>query len=156
MTDSSGGNPGEQVIGPLDGGLAEHTQRQRDWVRGHLSPESAGLYDQAEHKVRLIQTILDNDWIQADETWKLQALGVTLGDLIVQQSPMEWVQVSDQYGTDPALAVPRTALLMFPLTMISKRIESGESVDIAAISRFALDQIAAVLPTIRTPPPDIN
>ncbi len=156
MTDPGGGTPAEQEIGPLDDGLAEHTQRQRDWVRGHLSPESAGLYDQAEHKLRLIQTILDNNWIQADETWKLQALGVTLGDLIVQQSPMEWVQVSDQYGTDPALAVPRTSLLMFPLTMISKRIESGESVDVAAISRFVLDQITAVLSKIQATAPETN
>ena len=41
-----------------------------------------------------------------------------------------WVQVEDEYGTDPAIQLPATSIILFPLTMISKRIEEGEDVDI--------------------------
>jgi len=34
------------------------------------------------------------------------------------------------YGIDPALQLPDTTLILFPLTMISKRIKTGQDVDI--------------------------
>jgi len=43
---------------------------------------------------------------------------------------MRWVTVEDEYGRDPAVELPGTTILVFPLTMISKRIEQGEEVDI--------------------------
>jgi hypothetical protein len=38
--------------------------------------------------------------------------------------------VEDEYGRDPALRYKDTTLLVFPQTMISKRIEDGEGVDV--------------------------
>ena len=46
---------------------------------------------------------------------------------------MEWVMVEDEHGHDPAARVPGTSIVVFPLTMISKRVERGESVDIFAL-----------------------
>jgi Domain of unknown function (DUF3806) len=38
--------------------------------------------------------------------------------------------VEDEHGRDPAIRYAETSVILFPLTMISKRIESGERVDV--------------------------
>ena len=35
--------------------------------------------------------------------------------------------VEDEKGRDPAIRIPGTTVILFPLTMISKRIERGEA-----------------------------
>ena len=65
------------------------------------------------------------------ETNKLQCLGITLGDALAQDLGMEWVMVEDENGRDPAIRFPGTTVIVFPLTMISKRIEDGEPVNVA-------------------------
>lgn len=72
-------------------------------------------------------------WIEPTETWKLQSLGITLGDALSQKLGMVWVRVEDEYGESPALRYPGTTLLIFPLTAISKRIERGEEVDVVEL-----------------------
>ncbi len=65
-----------------------------------------------------------------EQTYELQCMGIVLGDAFVQEMKMEWVVVEDSYGRDPAVRMPGTSVIVFPLTMISKRIEAGEDVDV--------------------------
>jgi hypothetical protein len=83
-----------------------------------------------EGKLTLLQAILANQWVEPSETWKLQSLGITLGDALPQKMGLSWVAVEDDQGRDPALQDPGTTIVMFPLTTISKRIERGETVDV--------------------------
>jgi Domain of unknown function (DUF3806) len=78
-------------------------------------------------------------WVAPTETYKLQRLGITLGDALVQELGMEWVMVEDDYGRDPAIRLPGTTVVLFPLTMISKRVERGETVDIMELFRGVLE-----------------
>jgi len=105
-------------------------EAQRAWVRNHFEPDARGQYDSLEGKLRLLDTIVRSKWVERNETVKLQCLGITLGDAVVQEFAMRWVTVEDEYGRDPAVELPGTTILVFPLTMISKRIEQGEEVDI--------------------------
>jgi hypothetical protein len=41
-----------------------------------------------------------------------------------------WRMVNDQYGRDPCVKIPGSSIVIFPVTMISKRIEHGEEVDV--------------------------
>jgi hypothetical protein len=102
----------------------------RDWVKGHFTEQADEKYGSLEGKLRVINAILDNGWAQASDTWKLQSLGISLGDAIAQKLMLDWVTVDDEYGRCPALNWPGTSIFSFPLTMISKRIESGEPVDV--------------------------
>jgi len=43
---------------------------------------------------------------------------------------LDWVTVDDEYGCDPALNWPATSIYSFPLTMIAKRLERGEAIDV--------------------------
>jgi len=120
----------EQVVTPPSQEDAERIESQRRWVRDHFDEDARHLYDQRDEKLRLLQAIIDAGWIDASETVKLQCLGITLGDALVQELGLEWVMVEDKYGRDPAIRKPGTTVIAFPLTMISKRIERGESVTV--------------------------
>ena len=65
-----------------------------------------------------------------NQTYELQCRGIVLGDAFVQKSKMEWAMVEDESGRDPAVRLPGTAIIVFPLTMISKRVERGERVGV--------------------------
>lgn len=116
-------------------------EKMRSWVRGHFTPEAHDKYDTVEDKIRLLQTILDENWISPDETWKLQSLGITFGDILMQTLGLTWVAVEDEYGRDPALRDGDTSILVFPMTSISKRIERGESVDVLRLLDEAHDTV---------------
>lgn len=105
-------------------------EAQRKWVRDHYIQDPIGSYSSLQGKLSVLNTILRQGWVCANETIKLQSLGVAFGDALAQQLEMEWVQVTDEYGTDPALRLPGTSVISFPLTSISKRIERGEFVDV--------------------------
>ena len=120
------------IIDTFDGEDELRVGRMRDWVRGHFdSPDS---YDDSPGKLRVINTILDNNWIKSDETYKLQCLGIALGDALEQEiEDLRWVIVVDGQHRDPALRWQETEILVYPQTMISKRIEQGENVDVYAL-----------------------
>ena len=120
----------EQKIEPLAGDDAAHAEKQRTWVREHYEPEAQYKYQTADGKFRLLQIILDEGWIEPTETWKLQSLGITFGDILAQELGLKWILVEDEYGRTPALQVPETTIILYPWTAISKRIERGEQVDV--------------------------
>jgi hypothetical protein len=118
------------------------TEEQRNWVRGHYSPETQHLYDTLEGKLSLLETILQENWIEPNETWKLQCLGITFGDALVQKLNLHWVAVEDEYGRDPALHDRGTTIVLFPMTSISKRIEQGETVNVRELFETACLTVA--------------
>jgi hypothetical protein len=119
-----------QTVKPVGEEMANYIEAKRDWVRNHFTPEAINQYDSVSGKLTLLDTIIKSKWIEPNETFKLQSLGITLGDIIVQDLNFVWVEVDDEYGNTPAVQMPDTSLIVFPLTMISKRIETGEDVDI--------------------------
>jgi hypothetical protein len=105
----------------------------RSWVKGHFSEDPDLKYEPITGKLRLLEAILANGWVEPSETWKLQALGICLGDALAQELLMDWVLVDDEYGRSPALNWPGTTIYTFPQTLISKRIEQGEIVDVKGL-----------------------
>jgi hypothetical protein len=139
----------EQKIEALATADADHVERQRTWVRDHYEPEARHQYETVAGKLQLLDTIIRSDWIEPSETWKLQSLGVTLGDAVAQQTGLGWVAVEDHHGRDPALRYQNTSLVVFPLTMISKRIERGETVDVYELFNGICETITRVKRQVR-------
>jgi hypothetical protein len=77
----------------------------------------------------LIQSVLDAKLIETEATYSLQALGIAFGKVFIENNVFyDWWMVEDEYGRDPAIRYKETTLLVFPQTMISKRVEDGEVV----------------------------
>jgi hypothetical protein len=121
----------DQRVTKLEAADIANLESARHWVREHFEPDAQHKYQLVQEKLRLLQGILDAGWINPTETAKLQSLGVALGDALAQELHMEWVMVEDDAGCDAALKMPGTTVILFPLTMISKRVESGDTVDVA-------------------------
>ncbi|MFO1109208.1 MAG: DUF3806 domain-containing protein [Bradyrhizobium sp.] len=119
-------------------------EKQRNWVRDHFGPGLKHLYGTLEGKLSLLETILRQNWIEPNETWKLQSLGITFGDALAQKLKMHWVMVEDEHGRDAALHDQGTTIIVFPLTSISKRIERDETVDVRELFDSACQTIARI------------
>jgi len=134
-----------QRVLPLDGDLAADIQAKRAWVLGHYERDPEASYSTVEAKLLLLDTILSNGWVEPTETVKLQALGVAFGDALAQELGLSWVAVDDEYGCDAALVLEGTSVKVFPLTMISKRVEDGEAVDVRELFAGACSMIRDIV-----------
>jgi hypothetical protein len=132
----------EQRTEPLSGDDVANLEWRRGWVRDHYDPAVRDRYATVEGKLRLLETILDNNLIGRSEIWKLQSLGIAFGDVLVQEMELAWVVVEDEYGRDPALEVPGTTIKVFPLTIISKRVEDDETVDVRELLAAVCETVA--------------
>ena len=61
------------------------------------------------------------------------ALGLAFGETIVAKAGYEWVRVSDQFGEETSLSPHGIQLACHPITMLQKRLDRGEVVDIAEL-----------------------
>jgi len=79
----------------------------------------------------LLQQTLDSKLVEREATYSLQALGIAFGRVFVENNEhYGWWMVEDEFGRDPAIRYKETTLLVFPQTMISKRVEAGKAVDV--------------------------
>ena len=134
-----------QRIEPLGDDDRARLDKHRDWMLGHYDTDPEASFADWRAKLVLIETILTSGWVRPDETWKLQSLGVAFGDALAQYKTLDWVVIEDEYGRDPALRDGKTSLKLFPLTIISKRVEEGEAVDPVALFK----QICAKVDDLR-------
>ena len=90
----------------------------------------------------VLQRLIDDKVFAKTQTYELQCLGVAFGDVLASDVPLRWVMVTDEFGTDPTLRFKDTSIQVNALTMISKRVEKGERVDLAALVRINREQLA--------------
>ena len=120
----------EPPFKPLENSEREWIADARNFIKGHFGSDPDGNYASIEGKLDVLGAILANGWVQPEETDKLQAMGIAFGDAIAQKLMLEWVTVDDEYGRTPALNWPGTSIVSFPVTMIAKRVEEGDEIEI--------------------------
>jgi hypothetical protein len=114
---------------------------QRAIVERYLGndPQNLENYASPAGKLGLLRAIVDARLFGPSHTYELQCMGVVFGDVFVQVCGWEWQMVEDELGRDPCIKVPGSAIVLYPLTMISKRVEHGQDVDVFAL----FDELAA-------------
>ncbi len=103
---------------------------QRAVVTRYLDADNLKKFETAPGKLGTLRALLDAKVFEPLQTYEQQCLGVVLGDVFVQQMGFHWIIAEDEYGRDPAIQYQDTSVILFPLTMISKRLERGETVDV--------------------------
>lgn len=127
------------AVRPLTEDHRSQLAAQREWVAGHF--DDAALYQDTSNKLRVVATIVENNWVEASETLKLQSLGVAFGDALAETVGLDWVTFSLDGEEWPGLRFESTSLFVHPLTMISKRVEASEEVDVIELFRGLAHQI---------------
>ena len=89
----------------------------------------------------VLQRLVDDRAFKKTQTYELQSLGVAFGDVLSSELPLRWVIVTDEYGTDPTLRFKSTTVQINALTMISKRIERDEPVNLSQLLQTTRDQL---------------
>lgn len=113
--------------------LAAELDARREWVWTSVSADAP--LDRSDNRTALSVIAALVAEVRPDETWKLQSLGIVFGDVLSRVTGAKWVQVDDEAGSDAALRFGGPDDLAFPMTMISKRVEAGEHVDILELFR---------------------
>jgi hypothetical protein len=90
----------------------------------------------------VLQRLIDDKVFSKSQTYELQSLGVAFGDVLASELQLRWVMVTDEYGTDPTLRFKGTTVQINALTMISKRIEKGEKVNLSELLRITREQLS--------------
>lgn len=133
---------GQQKVSALSQADVERLDKQRAVITRFLADDdSRAKYQKAAGKLGTLRTLLAEKKFEPTQTYELQCMGIVFGDAFVQEMGMEWVMVEDEYGTDPAVRLPGTTIIIFPLTMISKRVERGETVDVFDLFNGVIDMI---------------
>jgi hypothetical protein len=121
----------------------ERLDRQRaiiaDTVRRRYG--TAGL-TQTLQDLPILQKLLDEKVFHKSQTYELQSLGVTFGDVLASEFPLRWVIVTDEFGSDPTLRFKNKDLNVDALTMISKRVERDEPVNLLQLVRDTREALA--------------
>jgi len=140
--------PGAQVqileMSPLERRfMAEQRAEIDSLARRHLG---AGFSGAAGRDVELLQRLLDAGLVADDDTPRLQAMGMILGELLAAEPGMHWVVYIDGKGRSRALRYRESDHYLFPVTMISRLREAGNQRPIADIYAGALLYIESVRP----------
>jgi len=120
----------DQTISPLAPEDEQRLEEQRHVVTRHLNEDGLEKFQVPAGKLGTLRALLDAKVFAADQTYELQSMGIVFGDVFVQDLGFHWVMVEDEYGRDPAVKYADSSVIAFPLTMISKRLERGEEVDV--------------------------
>ena len=123
----------------------KYMQDQRDYIdqtaRRHIGTQLNGEKD---HDLRLLQKLLDQQLVKPENRKGLQAMGVILGDHLKREENLKWIIYIDKYGRSRALAIPERDEVIFPITMISRRAEVGNKVNVDAIYNKAQAAVAEI------------
>jgi len=94
-----------------------------------------------EADLPVLQRLIDDKAFSKSQTYELQSLGIAFGDVMASELPLRWVMVTDEYGTDPTLRFKGTTVQINALTMISKRLEKDEKVNLSELLRITREQV---------------
>lgn len=103
---------------------------------------------QKEHDLSLLQKLLDDELVQNHQTQELQAMGVIMGDLLGADLGLDWVIYEDRLGRSRALRYQETDNYLFPVTMIARRREVGNTTAVTDIYRKAVEAISPGIPKL--------
>ena len=125
--------------------MQEQRTRIDDLARSSLGRQLNGAVDS---DLAILQLLLDRKAVSSSQTLELQAMGVVMGDLLAVEPTVRWVIYQDRQGRSRALRTGQSDNYIFPITMISRRVEAGATVDVSALYDKAYKLMEPYLPAL--------
>lgn len=134
-------------IRPLNWLNENFLERQRKSINEKVATHFGRKLQGNMKDIAILQRIVDEGIIPKDETQELQALGAVLGDVFVHEiKEFEWVIYEDELGATQAVCIKKSKNCLFPITMLSRRMEVGLKPDVHKIYLSALEDLSGFLP----------
>ncbi|GHD10230.1 hypothetical protein GCM10007052_09300 [Halioglobus japonicus] len=126
-----------------------YLQQQRDLMGNLVASEYGRRFQMVKRNdLELLQRVIDDRLIAPGQTRELQAMGVVMGDLLAKEHDLHWVIYEDKIGRSRALRYRNTDTFVFPMTMIARRYEVGNTESVADIYARAEAAIQAGKPPL--------
>ena len=90
-------------------------------------------FDRSPKDLESLQRLIDDGAIHAKDVLEAQCVGVVLGNYFVERTSMRWKRVANEYGDMISLHDDSIGFTLYPLSMISKRLEDGREIDLVAL-----------------------
>jgi hypothetical protein len=116
----------------------ERLDSQRKLVRIEARARFGAALNGRKDDLIVLQRMLDQQAYSAAQRYELQCMGVCFGDTLASESQFRWAIIEDEYGRDPTLRWNSTSMNLNALTIISKRIERAENVELSQIWLWAI------------------
>jgi hypothetical protein len=91
--------------------------------------------------LRLLQRLQDDSVLPELREDELECVGVVFGQVLAARTPLQWVTVEWQGKRTLGLQYPNTTVIVFPGSMIAKRVNRGERVEFASLLHSVLAQV---------------
>ncbi|KAG1390858.1 hypothetical protein G6F59_015067 [Rhizopus arrhizus] len=128
---------------PLPAALQTHLQHQRSLIAARVAAGFPSLPVQWPLPASTLQRVVDAELIDRDDGDGWEALGVAFGDTLAQRVPgLVWMQVTDAWGIDAVLRYADSSLQIGASTLLLKRVEQGEVIDIAHLLAWLEEFVA--------------
>jgi hypothetical protein len=96
---------------------------------------------QNEDDLNLLQQLHDEGCLQAGDEELLESVGIVFGKALAARTQLHWATVEWQGERVLSLVYPNTTVVVFPGSMIAKRINRGEEVDFASLFESVVAQV---------------
>jgi Domain of unknown function (DUF3806) len=96
---------------------------------------------QTEADLGLLQRLSDDGALKPGMIVELESVGIVFGQILAGRSRLQWITVEWEGERTLALQYPKTTVIVFPGSMIAKRVDRGERVDFASLLREVRTQI---------------
>jgi len=135
----SASEPKFSELSPED---SKRLDQQRAVVAAVAKQRYGSALSRTKRDLPLLQRLIDDNTFTKSQTYALQSLGVAFGDVLAGELPLRWVIVTDEFGTGPTLRFKDTSININALTMISKRVERGERVDVCRLLQKSREELS--------------
>jgi hypothetical protein len=90
-----------------------------------------------------LQKLFDDSVYDESQIEELRCIGAVFGNVVQKQLVFEWVCVERRRDREPALQLKtQPALVVFPLTMVVERLQSGVAVNLGQMFRSVKEEVA--------------
>jgi hypothetical protein len=91
--------------------------------------------------LKLLQRLSDDGDLRPGQEALLESVGIVFGQVLAGETPLQWITVEWQGKRILALQYPNTTVIVFPGSMVSKRVERGERVEFTSFFRSVVSQV---------------
>lgn len=123
-------------------------QQQKDKINELAKAKLGTQFNQTWNDISVLQRLINEKVVTTSDTANQEAMGVILGYVMQADFPLalEWKVYKDKAGRSKALCVKKTKECLFPITMLSRRMQLEMQPNVAQVYDNAIDQIAFALP----------
>jgi hypothetical protein len=132
------------LLAPAAGDLSR-IDEQWTVADGLVQAHGGQRLDRSLGDIDRLQALIERGVLTAAQTYELQCLGIALGQVLARNvAGLDWAVIEDEYGRDPTIRYRDTSFQVNVLTMISKRVESGQPVDVRGMYEWVRAQLKSL------------